>query len=485
MALLKTFPILLFFLINANSINTQDLQSPCPRLFVYENRLSEPGKWYGTVTLLSGSTLSGVYLRLIFDKYFIQLGNWFGEVVLADEGYLIRNHTYLLKAHVPVRVLFFVKYNPREPVPQLKEIRLNAKTVCPEGDATEEPTGVLELQTSIPLGASNYYENYDVDSDVVPTTVKNIKDQTRPTPGHSNAFAGDVFSVPKQTSQETPEDNVDLNSICGTVVAPQPTPLIAYGEATHEGEFPWHAAIYYANSLDLTYRCGASLISRYYVITVAHCVVQRRSKVPLKPENMVIYLGKYYLKRFSSPGTQDRDVEEITPHPQYNFQTYDNDIALVKFTTAARITSYVRPICLWRESTDIKSVIKKLGSVVGWGYDETGQYTEQLMQARMPVVANEMCIASFPEFYTRFTHNNSYCAGSANGTTVCNGDAGGGMVFLRQSPKKPNNAVWQLRGLTSIGTFFQNLLSCDVTRYAVFTDVAKYLDWIRKSIKEP
>lgn len=262
----------------------------------------------------------------------------------------------------------------------------------------------------------------------------------------------------------------------------QPRPLITYGQETHEGEFPWHAALYHAKGIDLAYICGASLISKYHVITVAHCVTRRRSQTPLNPDNLVVYLGKYYLKRFSSAGIQDRQVSQIVPHPKYNAQTYGNDIALVKFTTPADITDYVRPVCLWQESSDLSAVLNKQGSVVGWGFDETGKVTEQLMQAKMPVVSQETCIFSFPDFYSRFTSSNTYCAGFRNGTSVCNGDSGGGMVFPKPNSNR-YNPVWQLRGLVSISVALQNQFKCDSSHYVVFTDTAKYLDWIKKTMK--
>jgi secreted trypsin-like serine protease len=57
-------------------------------------------------------------------------------------------------------------------------------------------------------------------------------------------------------------------------------------------------------------------------------------------------------------------------------------------------------------------------------------------------------------------------------TSVCNGDSGGGMVFK-------NNNKWFLRGLVSVSVALQNKLRCDPNEYAVFTDVAKFLPWIR------
>lgn len=62
---------------------------------------------------------------------------------------------------------------------------------------------------------------------------------------------------------------------------------------------------------------------------------------------------------------------------------------------------------------------------------------------------------------------------NVSGTTACNGDSGGGLVF-------EENGVYSIRGIVSLtqarptdqGQF------CKTDQYVVFTDVAKYLHWI-------
>lgn len=73
---------------------------------------------------------------------------------------------------------------------------------------------------------------------------------------------------------------------------PQLIPLIAYGQPTREGQFPWHVALFYSKGIDLVYKCGASLVSTYHIITAASCVTETKSQKPLNPENLVVYLGE-------------------------------------------------------------------------------------------------------------------------------------------------------------------------------------------------
>ncbi|KAF2885467.1 hypothetical protein ILUMI_20747 [Ignelater luminosus] len=149
MSLLKTFVTVVFFLLS-EQINAQnDFQSPCPRLFVYEAKQNESDKWYGTVTLLSEADLSGIWLRLIFDRASLQLGNWFGEVKTTDnQEYLIENRDFHLKANVPEKIEFYLQYDPQEQIPKLTSFRLNARTICPEQLPTDTSPAKMELQTS-------------------------------------------------------------------------------------------------------------------------------------------------------------------------------------------------------------------------------------------------------------------------------------------------------------------------------------------------
>ncbi|KAJ8963548.1 hypothetical protein NQ314_005553, partial [Rhamnusium bicolor] len=122
---------------------------------------------------------------------------------------------------------------------------------------------------------------------------------------------------------------------------------------------------------------------------------------------------------------QDRDVSEIFVHPEYNYSVYFNDIAVLKLARPVELTNFVQPCCLWDEDTDIENLIDK------------------------------------------------------QGTSVCNGDSGGGMVF----PKKGTsgqNTVWQIRGLVSVAVALQERGICDTSEYIVFTDVAKHIHWIRQ-----
>lgn len=80
-------------------------------------------------------------------------------------------------------------------------------------------------------------------------------------------------------------------------------------------------------------------------------------------------------------------------------------------------------------------------------------------------------MAHFRRRYSPFANVNFCLAG----TGVCNGDSGGGMFFER-------NGLYSLRGVVSLGVSQKDEpKTCNLQQYVVFTDAAKYLDWIREN----
>ncbi|XP_050353335.1 serine protease gd-like isoform X2 [Nymphalis io] len=291
----------------------------------------------------------------------------------------------------------------------------------------------------------------------------------------SEYFTGGVLLVtPDKTGSKK-------NNQCGKVLRNNPNPLVVNGKPTLEGQWPWQIALYHTQMVDSKYICGGTLISHRHVITAAHCVTRKGSSRPVNKNTLTIYLGKHNL-RTSVEGVEIRLVSEIIVHPQYNASSFSRDASILKMRQPVEYTEFVRPACLWPEDqTDLSYVIGKKGSVVGWGFDDTGVATEELTYVEMPVVDTETCIRSYSEFFAKFTSQYSFCAGyrdgSTNeGTSVCNGDSGGGMVFYMGDS-------WYLRGLVSLSVARQNEYRCDPTHFVVFTDLSKILPWIKQNIE--
>ncbi|XP_077291088.1 venom protease-like [Arctopsyche grandis] len=251
--------------------------------------------------------------------------------------------------------------------------------------------------------------------------------------------------------------------------------LITGGWSTLPGDWPWHTALYKLTSggVSQSYICGGTLVSHTRVITAGHCVVENGAKID--PERLTAYFGRYNLAG-GDPGSQQKSIYDIVLHPNYNYTNLANDISILKLSTMVYFTEYVQPICLWnKDKLDKSHIFNKDGVVVGWGFTENDVLSTKLLMASIPGIDDWDCLASNPDFFSRFLTRNTYCAGYANGTSPCNGDSGGGMYF----PEVHNGKkTWHLRGIISLSVSRFDVKLCDPYNYTIFTDVARYLDFV-------
>lgn len=437
--------------------------SPCPTIFNYEPFGQEPDKWFGNINFNSDIELNGIWLQIILDGRAIQLGNWFGEVNTKDSiKYLIKRPQFKLLAGNNLNLRFYMKFNPNEPIAKLKEIKINGRVICPGNNngfsqgtnSNRPPAQKPEWVTFAPTRPEQNNPNK-------PVFGPDFK------PGGRPNF---VVQNPQSAAQ------------CGTV-ATKPVALVSHGSQTEEGKWPWHAALYYPNGALFEYYCGGTLISLNHILTVAHCATVKNTAYALDTDDIHVFLGKHQLTK-SNKGVQYKQIKKIFVHPDYDVGYYANDIAILLFTSSAEFTDWVRPICLWAENRDINAVIgnNKVGTVVGWGYDNLGRISDKLLQANMPVVPHKQCIWSKREFFSKTVNDKNFCAGFRNGTSVCTGDSGGALVFPREN-SDPKYPTWHVRGIVSLSVALQATINeeaslCDTSHFVVFTDVAKFLDWI-------
>ncbi|XP_044763935.1 serine protease gd-like [Coccinella septempunctata] len=466
------------------SVEGQNFSSPCPRLFSYESKSIEKDKYFGNVRVETREELSGVWLKMLFDKPCVQLGNWLGEVSTEDNReFLIKRPKLVLKPGDFLTVRFYVKFTPGREIPQLLSIKLNNKLVCPEStqqfpqmpqvtsfevlleDRNGNETSSVFITTTTnrtPPSPYNLIQEIELPG---PTSPRVVAAETE---DYGEFFQGDLSLVNFRPKRDE----------CGTVMPPKHHSL-SHLDEVYEGAFPWHAAIYLSKGTELNYICAANLISSKFLLTVAHCVTKRNSEVVVRPEHLLIYLGKYYLRRWSNPALQERQVQNIYIHEEYDHVAIKNDIALLKLLKPVKITDYVRPVCLWRGGSRLESIVGEYGAVVGWGFNQNGIVTNKLVRTFMPIVSREICINNYPGFYQHFTLGKSYCASFQNETSICNGDSGGGMIFSKKTPGS-HYPTHYLRGVISLSVALQNEFRCDDEHFAIFTDIAEYLPWLDK-----
>lgn len=170
-----------------------------------------------------------------------------------------------------------------------------------------------------------------------------------------------------------------LSLVCGQ--APLNNKIVG-GQNAREGAWPWQVSI--QEYVSGAHFCGGSLINKQWVLTAAHCFdgyemiqhciyrsireelrvvsIYRRSRL-----NTRIYLGQHRLSGLPGPNAISRTVSRLYIHPDYKNKGKEiqNDIALLRLSSAVTFSDYIRPVCLASAGSTFDDGTKSW--VTGWG----------------------------------------------------------------------------------------------------------------------
>ncbi|EDW58456.1 venom protease-like [Drosophila virilis] len=235
------------------------------------------------------------------------------------------------------------------------------------------------------------------------------------------------------------------------------------------GEYPHMAALGFAtNSEKIDYKCGGSLISENFVLTVAHCTeVEGAAPKWVRIGGLNLLIDEARVK------PQNFGIESISKHPDYKVDSYYNDIALLKLERDVILTQYVRPIRLWVRG----EIPTSIAFAMGYGSTSFGKgMTYRLTHLNATIVPNEECNRDLPVFAE--TPNgiidSQICAQDfVQNRDTCQGDSGGPLQ-LNLPGRRHQHIHYHLIGITSFGVF------CRSSYPSVYTRVFTYLDWIEE-----
>ncbi|XP_058453607.1 transmembrane protease serine 9-like [Malaya genurostris] len=244
--------------------------------------------------------------------------------------------------------------------------------------------------------------------------------------------------------------------------------LIVHGQETAPGDWPWHVALYHRKARSIDYACGGTIISEQFVLTAAHCVMNKANGFQLSPNRVFVRMGIHDLEQFDPKSAQHHEVGKI--HKFANYSRLIDDIALLELSTIIRFNEYVQPACVNLEP----NITGVYGTVVGWGLTEDDETAPVLKRAEMPVIDPLTCLKSDRVLFGQTLHEGLFCAGYTNGTSVCNGDSGGGLFIRRAN-------TWFVSGIVSFSQIRAGGTNyCYTKGYGAFTRVERYLAWIRE-----
>ncbi|XP_071566010.1 uncharacterized protein [Temnothorax nylanderi] len=264
---------------------------------------------------------------------------------------------------------------------------------------------------------------------------------------------------------------------CGTAIARGNT-LIVNGFQAKAGVFPWHVGIYAKEHAgEYQQICGGALISNNLVVSAAHCFYDETYNRLYRTSKYAVAVGKHYRDwNAREKYAQQSSVESIQAGGRYQGArgNFANDIALLKLKTPFELTTLVRPVCIdWDNTYEREQLqVGHAGKVVGWGKDIKGEPTRSLQEIDMPFVPYDQCLSAVPVDFRGYLTSDKFCAGHLNGSSVCDGDSGGGLCFEK-------DGIWYLRGVVSVSP--ENRGSCDYNSYVGFTSIGHFRDWIREA----
>lgn len=100
------------------------------------------------------------------------------------------------------------------------------------------------------------------------------------------------------------------------------------------------------------------------------------------------------------------------------------------------------------------------------GLTENDTLSKNLRATSMRLISEDKCRESHVKDFRKYLTYTSFCAGWENGTSVCNGDSGGGLVLQKQ-----NTTIWEVHGIISVSPRRLGSTFCDPNFYTVFTKV--------------
>ncbi|MEE4177371.1 MAG: trypsin-like serine protease [Bacteroides sp.] len=235
---------------------------------------------------------------------------------------------------------------------------------------------------------------------------------------------------------------------------------IVGGDPVEIRDYPWQVSLQLQPQYGGDHFCGGTIINGEWILTAAHCLVW--DDVDFQPGFMRVRAG---FTGLSSNEGSYYNVVEFVLHPDYNDDTHQNDIALVRLSSPIDLTNPLTKAVKIVTQSDAAAGLTDpdvIGLVSGWGtlYSD-GPSPDTLQAAAIPIVDPSQ--SSYPP---SMITADMLMAGEP-GLDACQGDSGGPFVV-------PDGfGGYKIAGIVSWG------IGCGLPGYpGLYARVSHFEEWI-------
>lgn len=263
---------------------------------------------------------------------------------------------------------------------------------------------------------------------------------------------------------------------------------IVGGQDAEEHNWPWMARIVEKSDTEERGICGGTLINEQWVLTAAHCIAT------MDPNLYQVVLGEHTIS-IKTGNELRRNISAISINNQFSYNTFNNDIALLKLNEAVTFNEFIRPSCVVPNNTNTDGIEDPTFAgekcvTLGWGVTSSpmGEVSDVLQELDVtidPILVCSPITMQNSEDYTAppvYPGDPKFCAtGQSEGSDTCLGDSGSPLLCQH------DDGLYYLHGITSYGALRcgKTVPNSDTTLPGVYTKVGSFVDWITQTISNP